>query len=228
MNWKHEVALMMNTKDDSILRIRPFGLEYVDVYTQWMQIPDLRQLTCTPDDAMNNYDQVNDTQQELWNDSSCLVMIMEVVTDRSTTPIGDVSVFMHEWMGDGNQAEIDVMIANPEFRGKGIAQDAVLAVLQYTLAVRSNLTTVVAKINSSNVFSIKLFQDKLGFALKADNEAFDQKEYEQRAESLKAQFSNQCIVVMNESLQGMDPEQARAIINESNFEESISKIKLEL
>ena len=43
---------------------------------------------------------------------------------------GDVNLFFHKYLED-NEAEIDIMIGEPECRKKGLAQEAVLLMMNF-------------------------------------------------------------------------------------------------
>lgn len=61
-------------------------------------------------------------------------------------------------------AEIMVMIAEPAYRRKGYAREAVVAMLQYAYR-ELGIRRFVAKITDSNQASLNLFQQKLGFQI---------------------------------------------------------------
>lgn len=58
--------------------------------------------------------------------------------------------------------EVEVMIAEERFRRRGLAETAVRLLMQYALAILG-ATDFVAKILDTNVASLALFQEKLGF-----------------------------------------------------------------
>ena len=69
-------------------------------------------------------------------------------------------MFHHQYLEE-NEAEIDVMIAEKDYRSKGYAQEAVSMMMSYGLeAYKKN--TFIAKIKEDNLPSIGLFK-KLGF-----------------------------------------------------------------
>lgn len=77
------------------------------------------------------------------------------------------------------QAEIDIMVAEPASRNKGIGREAVVLMMQYA---RDNLPVrrFFCKINQENVASRTLFNTKLGFRQCDYAECFKQYEYELR------------------------------------------------
>ena len=80
--------------------------------------------------------------------------------------IGDINLFFSEWI-ENNEAEINIMIAVKEFRGKGYAGQAVEAVQTFAMGIYGR-DTIIAKIKEDNIGSIKLFE-KLGYTFIQDN-----------------------------------------------------------
>eukprot|EP00475_Leptophrys_vorax_P028904 TRINITY_DN420_c0_g1_i2.p1 TRINITY_DN420_c0_g1~~TRINITY_DN420_c0_g1_i2.p1 ORF type:complete len:237 (+),score=64.98 TRINITY_DN420_c0_g1_i2:178-888(+) len=205
MGWKQSVSLTCRStrEDDLVVRLRPFSSEFVETYTRWMQDETLRELTCTPADEMRTVGDVSKVQRELWEDECCLVLIIEVLSSAPKTQddeekdaelaiaIGDVSIFQHEWLVDDQAAEVDVMIADPSFRGKGVARVAVLAAMKYFQVVK-DVQVFIAKINHSNYPSTRLFKDKLGFQLIADDLTFSQAEYRKTVAELSWNSPETC------------------------------------
>jgi RimJ/RimL family protein N-acetyltransferase len=101
--------------------------------------------------------------------------------------VGDVNLFlsMDETVGDDGvtavssilQAEVEIMIAEPSARRKGIAFAAVQHMLSYgasSLGVRR----FFVKISDDNAASTAMFKDKLGFKFVNYAECFKETEYE--------------------------------------------------
>ena len=80
------------------------------------------------------------------------------------------------------QAEVDIMIADTEYRGRGLGQEAVTLMMMYG-AKHMNLTRFFAKIHETNVASKNLFQNKLGFAEIQFIHVFQQYELELKKET---------------------------------------------
>ena len=68
---------------------------------------------------------------------------------------GDVNLYLHQWDESGH-AEIEVMIAQEEFRRQGFAREAIMLMMQYGLE-HLNIHRFYAKINQSNQPSLRLF-----------------------------------------------------------------------
>lgn len=69
--------------------------------------------------------------------------------------IGDVNLFFSEWI-EPYQAEINIMIAAKEERGKGHAREA-LKLAEAFAFLYYNKSEIIAKIKEDNIGSQKLF-----------------------------------------------------------------------
>lgn len=78
------------------------------------------------------------------------------------------------------QAEIDIMIAEPTFRGKGLGREACALMIRYG-AQHLNVRRFFCKIQESNVASMRLFKS-MGFAQCGYAECFREVELELRCE----------------------------------------------
>lgn len=85
--------------------------------------------------------------------------------------VGDVNLFLTD-LEDPTLGEIEVMIAEPSCRGKGLGTEAVLAMLSYGVT-RLGLTKFEAKIGQENEPSIRMFQ-KLHFEQVAASSVFQE------------------------------------------------------
>eukprot|EP00268_Persea_americana_P027539 TRINITY_DN2689_c0_g1_i2.p2 TRINITY_DN2689_c0_g1~~TRINITY_DN2689_c0_g1_i2.p2 ORF type:complete len:130 (-),score=30.16 TRINITY_DN2689_c0_g1_i2:376-765(-) len=83
--------------------------------------------------------------------------------------VGDVNIYMND-LDDLQTAEIEIMIAEPTSRGKGLGEESILMMM--TFAVENcGIQTFRAKIAESNTASLNLFR-KLGFEDVAYSEVF--------------------------------------------------------
>jgi hypothetical protein len=101
------------------------------------------------------------------------------------------------------QAEIDIMIAEHGYRGKGLGCEACLLMMLYG-ATKLNLRRFFSKINEDNVPSRSLFEQKLGFVECNYAACFKQFELERRTdtpeemvESLKRMVGFDELEIMN-------------------------------
>jgi RimJ/RimL family protein N-acetyltransferase len=75
------------------------------------------------------------------------------------------------------QAELDIMVADQKYRGRGIGREASLMMMLYA-AKHMHIRRFFCKINQENEASLRLFRDKLGFYPCAYAECFQQVELE--------------------------------------------------
>lgn len=98
--------------------------------------------------------------------------------------IGDSNLFfLGQEEGMGTVAEVMVMIAEPSYRRRGYAREAVLALMAYAARVplsscthelRRPVDAFVAKISSANEASQTLFTQRLGYTVYKQVPAFDE------------------------------------------------------
>ncbi|KAJ7772934.1 GNAT domain-containing protein [Mycena maculata] len=199
----------------------PYLPEHVLKYHTWMQDEELRELTASEPLTLEEEFEM----QRKWQlDEDKLTFIVcargsDLLEPGSSTPgdsrisalpmIGDVNIFLHgppphlrpEKPGvvdeDEFYAEVEIMIAEREYRRKGFALEALQLMLGYATAssnrhflchdpysLRDALqgsplpvppTTLLARISESNIPSIRLFE-KLGFHITKRVEVFGEVE----------------------------------------------------
>ncbi|PVV05365.1 hypothetical protein BB560_000119 [Smittium megazygosporum] len=96
---------------------------------------------------------------------------------KSVKLIGDVNIYLND-EEDKNRGEIEIMIAEKGFQGRGIAKEA-LKIMMYYAIKDIGLTSVYCRILEKNVASIKLFE-LLGFRFVERSEYFNEVTYEQQ------------------------------------------------
>ncbi|PNH12418.1 N-acetyltransferase 9-like protein [Tetrabaena socialis] len=146
----------------------PYRREHVTQYHEWMQDPALQEATASePLSVEEEY-----RMQQSWaEDDDKLTFI---VLDRSLpdTPgtgahggamAGDVNLFftLDEEEGGREAAEVEVMIAAKDSRGKGLAKEALRLLMAYA-SRELGVKRYVAKIHEVNAESRRLFEG-LGF-----------------------------------------------------------------
>ncbi|KNC73566.1 hypothetical protein SARC_13877 [Sphaeroforma arctica JP610] len=92
-------------------------------------------------------------------------------SDVVSSMIGDVNVFLINH-NDQKAAEVEVMIAEPEARGKGYGREAIRMMLAYAYR-ELGLTYFVVKIGLANTTSARLFKSLL-FVQESVSEAFQE------------------------------------------------------
>ncbi|KAF9972498.1 N-acetyltransferase 9 [Actinomortierella ambigua] len=84
--------------------------------------------------------------------------------------VGDVNLFYNDH-DDPQSAEIEIMIAEPSYRRKGVGLEALKMMM--TFAFESlNTKRITSKISTDNASSIALFTNKLGFVQISFSEIF--------------------------------------------------------
>ncbi|KDO58449.1 hypothetical protein CISIN_1g033454mg [Citrus sinensis] len=96
--------------------------------------------------------------------------------------VGDVNIYMND-LDNLELAEVEIMIAEPKSRGKGLAKDAVLMMMAYAVE-NFGIHVFRAKIGESNGASLRLFQ-KLGFEDISYSEIFKEVTLELPVENAK-------------------------------------------
>ncbi|KAD2394403.1 hypothetical protein E3N88_41380 [Mikania micrantha] len=154
----------------------PYMKQHVLNYHQWMQDPYLLQATGSdPLTLEEEYQmQLSWTQDPL----KCTFIIL----DKDLIPgkfnhgdpyveamVGDVNIYMND-LEDAQLAEIEIMIAEPKSRGKGIGMESVLMMLVFAIE-NHKINTFRAKIGDSNEASLRMF-NKLGFKEVSHSEIF--------------------------------------------------------
>ncbi|KAF5401037.1 Acyl-CoA N-acyltransferase, partial [Paragonimus heterotremus] len=100
--------------------------------------------------------------------------------------IGDVNLFLHpidtSTVGANNECfegELSVMIAEPDMRGRGLASEALAALLEFSgHHLPSKLSGLVAKVSLDNLSSIKLFSSHLKFIERKRCSVFNQASFD--------------------------------------------------
>ncbi|CAG9463627.1 unnamed protein product [Pedinophyceae sp. YPF-701] len=172
----------MRANEDTVLVGRacslvPYRKEHVETYHQWMLSPELQELTASEPLSLEE----EFAMQVSWRDDKDKLTF--IILDHTGPPgageppvpaccsavcghaggamCGDVNLFFNDH-DDEKTAEIDVMVAVPSSRRKGIAREAVRMMMAYAAA---DLRTrrFVAKVKSGNEPSLALFRS-LGYA----------------------------------------------------------------
>ncbi len=154
----------------------PYRSEHVATYHGWMQDAELLQLTGSEPLTLTEEE---DMQRKWANDTDKATFI---ILERGTpdTPgtgehggrmVGDVNLFFYE-SDDPCHAELSVMVAVPDARRRGLAREAVCAMMQHGYT-RLGARTFAAKVDEGNAASLALF-DGLGFARASFSAAFRQ------------------------------------------------------
>ncbi|XP_038064266.1 N-acetyltransferase 9-like protein isoform X1 [Patiria miniata] len=152
----------------------PYKEHHVIRYNDWMQSAELQQLTASePLTLQQEYE-----MQKSWHldETKCTFIILElekwddVEYQEIDCMCGDVNLYFLNT--DDRDAEIEIMIAEPSCRRKGIGQEALLLMMQYGVT-KLQVSRFVAKIGLQNQPSLSLFK-KLGFEEESVSEVFNE------------------------------------------------------
>ncbi|KAG0334279.1 N-acetyltransferase 9 [Podila humilis] len=86
--------------------------------------------------------------------------------------VGDVNLFFNDH-DDPHSAEIEIMIAEPDYRRQGMGLEAIRMMITYAFQ-SLNTTRITAKISTENKGSIQLFLTQLGFVQISYSQIFEE------------------------------------------------------
>lgn len=154
----------------------PYTSEHVPRYHEWMKSEELQRLTASePLSLEQEY-----AMQQSWQEDAdkCTFIVLDAEKWRAqpgppeeSCMAGDVNLFLTD-LGDPSLGEIEVMIAEPNCRGRGFGTEAVLMMMSYGVT-KLGLTKFEAKIGQRNEPSIRMFQ-KLHFKQVAVSSIFQE------------------------------------------------------
>lgn len=158
----------------------PYRKEHVDNYHRWMQDPHLQETTeSEPLSLEEEY-----AMQQSWyedEDKCTFILLDPSLPDTEGTGrhgggmAGDVNLYFNDH--DTRQtAEIEVMVAEPACRRKGMAREALELIMAFAHS-RLQVTCFRAKILEHNAPSIQLFTS-MGFAETQRVECFNEVHFE--------------------------------------------------
>ncbi|XP_054899135.1 N-acetyltransferase 9 [Poeciliopsis prolifica] len=142
----------------------PYNEEHVPRYHEWMKSPELQQLTASePLSLQQEYD-----MQKSWREDNdkCTFIILDKQrwvdpgVDEEQCMVGDVNIFLTD-PSDPFLAELEVMIAEPSYRGRGIGKEVTRMMMSYGIS-KLGIKKFQAKIGLDNQVSISMF-NKLQF-----------------------------------------------------------------
>lgn len=148
----------------------PYRKEHVPRYHDWMQSPELLEQTAS---ERLTLDQEYEMQQSWFQDENkCMA--------------GDVNLFFED--SQREVAEIEIMIAEPSCRRRGLGREALLTMMNYGVT-SLGVQKYTAKIGCGNEPSLTLFH-KLGFTEVSVSEVFKEITLEMRvSQSVQEQLT---------------------------------------
>ncbi|XP_075702617.1 alpha/beta-tubulin-N-acetyltransferase 9 isoform X2 [Rhinoderma darwinii] len=153
----------MRVNKDTVLKghrvlLVPYETHHVPRYHEWMKSEELQKLTASDPLTL---DQEHDMQRSWREDNDkCTFIILDRQQWDQGCPedecmVGDVNLFMVD-TENPSLAEIEIMIAEPMFRGRGFGVESVRLMLYYG-ATTLGISTFQAKIGQENLTSVHLF-----------------------------------------------------------------------
>ncbi|XP_070708118.1 alpha/beta-tubulin-N-acetyltransferase 9 [Pempheris klunzingeri] len=139
----------------------PYNAEHVPRYHEWMKSPELQQLTASePLTLEQEYD-----MQRSWreDDDKCTFIILDkqrwadTSVEEEQCMVGDVNIFLTD-PTDPSLAELEIMIAEPSHRGKGIGKEVTRMMMCYGVT-KLGVKKFQAKIGLDNQVSIAMFKN---------------------------------------------------------------------
>ncbi|VDM47929.1 unnamed protein product [Toxocara canis] len=161
-----------NTKviGDQVVLV-PYEACHVDKYHRWMEDAELREQTASERLTLEQEYEMQCSWREDNDKCTFIVLsraLLEQRNDELDSMIGDVNIFVYDGIG-----ELEIMIAEREWRGRGIAKECIRLMIRYAYDCL-HINQFIVKISESNTISISLFK-KLGFEQTSYSNAF--KEY---------------------------------------------------
>ena len=129
------------------------------------------------DDDNDEEEQEEGLDGSIGNKAEAATLPLEPNSSRSLSPSSS-SVFTNKF----SQAELDIMIASPYHRNKNLGTEATLMMMHYG-ASQLHLRRFFVKIKDTNLSSLRLFRDKLGFGQVTYVECFGEYELECKCET---------------------------------------------
>ncbi|XP_017289427.1 N-acetyltransferase 9 [Kryptolebias marmoratus] len=142
----------------------PYNEEHVPRYHEWMKSPELQQLTASePLSLEQEYD-----MQRSWREDNdkCTFIILdkqrwaEPGVEEEQCMVGDVNIFLTD-PTDLSVAELEIMIAEPTYRGRGIGKEVTSIMMCYGVT-KFGVRKFQVKIGVDNQVSVSMFK-KLHF-----------------------------------------------------------------
>ncbi|KAE9588940.1 hypothetical protein Lal_00012633 [Lupinus albus] len=154
----------------------PYMDSHVLNYHHWMQNPSLLQSTASePLSLLQEYQMQLSWSQDS-NKETFIVLDKDLVVGdflhgqpHLEAMVGDVNIFMND-LDDPHIAEIEIMIAEPNSRGKGLGKESVMMMMAFAIE-KHGINVFQVKIGESNEASINLFK-KLGFVQTSHSNIF--------------------------------------------------------
>ncbi|CAH8261936.1 unnamed protein product [Arabidopsis lyrata] len=158
---------MMVTLEGKRVVLVPYMAEHVPKYHQWMQDSALLEATGSEPLSLEQEFEMQLSWTQDPNKRTFIVLDKDFIKGELIhgephveAMTGDVNIYMND-VDDPKVAEVEIMIAEPRSRGKGLGKESVLMMMAYGVK-NLEIHKFTAKIGESNTASLSLFR-KLGF-----------------------------------------------------------------
>ncbi|EDX15139.1 N-acetyltransferase 9-like protein [Drosophila simulans] len=141
----------------------PYEARHVPKYHEWMSNEILRELTASEELTLEEEHEMQRSWREDSDKLTFIVLDAEAYSrdqDEIAAMVGDTNLFLHQ-DPDSQQptAEAEIMIAEPDARGKGFGREAMLLMLKYAQSQpQLKLDKFEVKIDMDNAASLHLFK----------------------------------------------------------------------
>ncbi|MED6183812.1 hypothetical protein PIB30_041270 [Stylosanthes scabra] len=167
----------------------PYMESHVPKYHSWMQDPSLLQATGSEPLSLDQEYQMQLSWSQDLNKETFIVLDKDLVVGDFShgephveAMVGDVNIFMND-LDNPHMAEIEIMIAEPKCRGKGLGKESVLLMMAFSIE-SLGINVFGVKIGESNEASLNLFK-KLGFVQTSYSNIFREVTLEWKVSELK-------------------------------------------
>ncbi|KAJ3382563.1 N-acetyltransferase 9 [Chytriomyces hyalinus] len=192
----------------SSVSLVPYLAHHVETYHTWMTDPFLLEMTASePLSLKEEYE-----MQQSWaiDESKMTFIVLSKLlqsdnnsNNKSPPPpqeqqllgrmVGDVNLYFTDFEDAMGRPEIEVMIAEPSVRRKGLGLEALQLIMQYAVERVPSIHTFVAKVSLKNDASRALFTKKLGFVEVSVSQVFGEVTLEKKVE--KSDFAGRTLLV---------------------------------
>ncbi|XP_015266233.1 PREDICTED: N-acetyltransferase 9 [Gekko japonicus] len=170
----------MRINQNTVLRgkrvaLVPYTSAHVPRYHEWMKSEELQRLTASEPLSLEQEYEMQCNWQEDTDKCTFIILDTEKWSRQSATEedcmVGDVNLFLTD-SEDPTLGEIEVMIGEVSYRGRGFGKEATQIMMSYGMT-RLGLITFEAKIGLENKASIRMFE-KLHFKEVGVNSVFQE------------------------------------------------------
>ncbi|UMM21702.1 hypothetical protein L5515_003272 [Caenorhabditis briggsae] len=166
----------------------PYEPCHVEKYHKWMEDEEIRRLTGSERLSLEEEFEMQKSWRED-DDKLTFIVLSKEEGEETNRMLGDVNLFISksENSEEEDVGEVEVMIAEPRGRGKGIGQEAVSLIISWAFK-NLQIARFCVKITEDNAPSLSLFEKKLGFRRVSYSGAFKEITMELPGERLESHF----------------------------------------